>query len=458
MKKQYFLMAAFATAMAFTACSNEDEMPAVDNGSMNIEPDAMIEIAISNTGTGSTRAARPVTSSEAANNVNKVQQVFFDAEGNKVTTGQGGLTFDEAETTSDYSISENGLITYTNTESSTGPGETNRETQKAKIRVNGLDENAEYTIVAYGWNGNDFPYGTISNPVTDQMYYSTGESHNKSGIGLEEVFAGTTKATTSKEVSKTEGQTTVTYIKFTSQVRVELTRQIAGMVAYFKNVPAEIDGKKVNKITVEAIDQSKGFYFPAALYTTTESGITGNEFNGTSNSGTSETLLTFSIDTETQTKDLEDGGKIYLFGNDKEDGKKFQVADEMKTVDVDALKLQDNTLFGGRFILPFAKHVGSKTGWGSTLLVKIFTEGNSEAAAKTLTVKTNDAPTTPTTESALELFYDIRCNNFYSIGEKMDTDNNTPGGGDNPADLSAEDNLMVLVNDAWSVIHDMDLL
>ena len=85
MRKNYFMMAAFATALAFTACSNEDEIPGANNGngSLGLDED-VIEIAISNTGVG-TRAARPVGSSAADNNVNKVQLVFF--EGTSVASG-----------------------------------------------------------------------------------------------------------------------------------------------------------------------------------------------------------------------------------------------------------------------------------------------------------------------------------------------------------------------------------
>ena len=91
MKKNYLMMAAFATALAFTACSSEEEIPAAgsENGTMGLTED-VIEIAISNTGVGSTRAARPVGSSAADNNVNKVKLVFFaGGSTSPVTLGSG---------------------------------------------------------------------------------------------------------------------------------------------------------------------------------------------------------------------------------------------------------------------------------------------------------------------------------------------------------------------------------
>lgn len=64
--------------------------------------------------------------------------------------------------------------------------------------------------------------------------------------------------------------------------------------------------------------------------------------------------------------------------------------------------------------------------------------------------------------------YDILCNNFYSIGQKMASGSTNGGDGeepgdddpdndDDPADLSASDELTVLINDAWAVIHNMEL-
>ena len=156
-------MAAFATAMAFTACSNEDEMPAVDNGNGTLGLDEdYIEIAISNTGTGTTRTARPVGSSAADNNVNRVQLVFLNEQGEKVSIdddGENTLKITLAEGESGYSITD-GLISYNTADDNEGvPGDTDREKKKAKLKVSGLTANAKYTIIAYGYNDN-FPYGT----------------------------------------------------------------------------------------------------------------------------------------------------------------------------------------------------------------------------------------------------------------------------------------------------------
>ena len=55
--------------------------------------------------------------------------------------------------------------------------------------------------------------------------------------------------------------------------------------------------------------------------------------------------------------------------------------------------------------------------------------------------------------------YDIRCNNFYSIGQKLATDTTdpdpeNPDDDDEPIDLRSN-KINVRINDAWAVLHNM---
>ena len=447
MKKQYFLMAAFATAMAFTACSNEDEMPVVDNGNGTLGLDEdYIEIAISNTGTGTTRQARPVGSSAADNNVNKVQLVFLDAEGTQVRIdddGEGTLKIEAADGESGYTIAD-GLISYNTADIDEGvPGDTDRETKKAKLKVSGLTANAQYTIIAYGYNDN-FPYGTPT-LESGQKYFKTG-THNLSNFDLEEVFAASTTA----QVTGNLGTAEAPVYKFTSSVKIELTRQVAGMLAYFKNVPAYINETKVDKITVEANSKSDGFYFPGQLYSN-DNGLNGIAATGFTVGTNTDVLLTFSGLSKCTTTG-EGDAQVYTF--EGETGKKYKLADDMPANA--SLVCEDNTLFGGRFILPYSAHADQPAG-STTLVVKFWAE-NGQTPLATRLVRTQDQNTKD------KSMYDILRNNFYSIGKKLATDD-TDGGDDDendgdeddPIDLSSSDELLVLVNDAWAVIHDMQV-
>ena len=69
MKKQYLLMAAFASTLAFTACTNDDDLGNIPGQGVTTDEGATFEISISNNGSGTTKGVRPVGSSAADNNV-----------------------------------------------------------------------------------------------------------------------------------------------------------------------------------------------------------------------------------------------------------------------------------------------------------------------------------------------------------------------------------------------------
>ena len=451
--KNYLMMAAFATALAFTACSNEDEMPVVNggNGTTVLDPESVIEIAISNTGTGTTRAARPVGSSEAYNNVNKVQLVFINESGTIVQAGtsQGQIEF-VGGTAGTYSVSNTGLITFED-DANKGPVANpdpvvDRDNQTAKIQVKGLTKGT-YTIVAYGWNaesGDDFCYSSFTGElVASSKYYSTGTINSATDFDIEEVFAGYTTATTVDQTTET-AEEVKTVVKFKAPVEVKLTRQVAGMLAYFSEIPTQAGGQDVKTVKVKAIAETKSFYFPASLYDTANKG----DFNGADATDNGETLLTFTIPAEAKTTQNEQGASIYDFS---EVGNGYVLADGMTEVP-DGFKVRANTLFGGRFIIPFDKHYNSSQ--LATLVVELCNEAGDILSS--FNVRTDDEPEAVGSDD-MGLFYDIRCNNFYSIGKKTEADNNDDEEKDKPQSLTSNNELTVLICDQWAVLHDMTL-
>lgn len=458
MKKFYFMSAALATMMAFAACNKTEVAPVAESeGALGLDED-IIEIAVSNTGIG-TRATRPVLSSAADNNVNKVVLAFFDAEGNPI---ESGIVLTAVDNAQGYSVAGN-VITYDEHEVEEGvPGDTDREVKTAKVKVSGLAgyESTELTIVAYGYNGNDFPYGTPT-LKGGETYYEITSLGDKSGTSLEEVFAGNTTATVTANLGTAE---TPVY-KFTSSVKIVLERQVAGMLAYFQNVPATINETEVAKITVEANGKSDGFYFPSTFLNT---GISGDDakkwmLNGYNTTTDSDVLLTFDLTglTDSDSDNILDSG---FGGVSPAEGKKYKLADEMSGLDVTKLVCENNTLFGGRYLIPYSKHVGE--GEASTIVVNFWAAGDNDIPLKTMKVTTGQYANCPSTSTGTH--YDILCNNFYSIGQKMASGSTNGGDGeepgdddpdndDDPADLSASDELTVLINDAWAVIHNMEL-
>lgn len=474
MKKHYLLMAAFASAMAFTACSNDEE-PVINSGDITADDGTVIEIAVSNTGVGTTRGPRPVGSSAADNNVDRVQLKFYVdnagtwipvtiATGEAQATGTGTAASptplylsiaDDGAGDNEASINTTGLISYGDADVDEGASTTYRETKKAKIKVKGLMASVQYKIVAYGYADatNAFPYGTVKETSENSGIFTLSSNTDKQGHQLEEVFADSYLANTTEAVTIGEGPNTE--VKFNVAPKLVLTRQVAGILAYFSYVPAAIDGTIVKTVEVVANNKAQNFQFPAK-------DLTNPDFNGTSMTSKEDVLMTFDMSkialnysettiptegyytfetvtnndastTETATNEIAKGAEPYAENYTGAEG----------------LDLLPNTIFGARYILPYAEHV--KT---NTLVIRFKDTKGTTLLERNVT--TNQTMTGPATQSA----YDIRCNNFYSIGKKMSTDGTGGGEGDPDPDTPIDfrsDNIVLLINDAWSVLHNMQV-
>lgn len=430
MKKNVFKMSAFALMMALAACSNEEITTTQGGEEALLASEDVIEISLTNT---SSRAARPVGSSAADNNVNKVEFKFYESTDGSVWSASSASIKEVIDNA--VASYADGVLTYTTAdEDEEVPGTTDNYSKKVRLKMQNLTANKEYRIVAYGYN-ETFPYGTVSEDGTTKGLLKTGTFSESTNFSLEEVFAGYVDVKTKETVAK-----------FTTTPRIVLERQVAGMLAYFKNVPAYVNSEKVGKVVVKANSESTGFKFPAALMSSDN-----KDLNGLITNAPTTTLLTFTI-TSSNASNFESAneGDTYTFSNG---GKKYVLADGM-TAPTD-LKLLDNTLFGGRFILPYARHLDSQT-----LTVEL--QKGDGTALRILKVKTNN------TSGGIDAYkYDIRCNNFYSIGKKLATDDTdgtpdpdpdpNPEDPDEPVDLSGTDEITVTINDAWDVLHDMTI-
>lgn len=423
--RKMFVSACLFAAMAFTACTTE--VIYVDSDGNPVEHvdlkegEGLLSVAVSSTDV-STRDVRPVGSSAAANNVNVVKVYAFSADAvggtyyfdntvgvkdganTNVSGGQGVITVDVKATVNEVVNSENGV---------------NIEEEEI-ITLTGIDKNKYYKFVAVGYNTTN-PYGDLSpvNGETELEEFTT--TNSLTGYNVAELFA-TESATAKKGDAKDFGTLT-------------LTRQVAGMLAYFKNVPAKISGTAVAAIRIYANKSFTKFTYPAT-----------GDFNGTTAGSDNDLLMEFIMaDISTGT----DADGYYTFNGMDSETKKPLAKDYIAP---SGLTLVANSIFGGRYLIPYDQHYDAVSGEGSTLTIELQDAGGT--ALRTLKVKT-DASSKPS-DGSVE-FYDIRCNNFYSIGKKYKTDT-TPGGGtdpDEPIDLSGNSEVLVEINDAWSVLHDM---
>lgn len=485
MRRQFLGALLFAGTLAFTACQNETVIYLDENGNPieNVElkeGEGLLKINLSNTSENS-RAVRPVGSSAAANNVNVVKIYVF--KGANTASGNEDYKFDnavEVATGIDNVSAASGVITITNFTSTAGEHEVTEDPwedhtdQTKTIKLTGLAKNSKYKFVAVGYNvvnpesSTTNPYGepSLSNGTTTlNTFTTTALGEGKTDYDIEELFAGVSA----------ENATQTDKAAFNTPASVTLTRQVAGMLGYFDNVPTKIDGSLVKYVRVYANDEYTQFKWPAQLLGT------GSPFNGdtqatagSSNGEGSNKYLLMEFNMETIATNWNSGNPsedTYTFSSFGENGAignetagaiinsdgKAPLAENYKAPA--GLKLKENSIFGGRYIIPYAAHVESQT-----LTVEL--QDVSGDALKTLKVTTNEVPSQIASEAAPTKYaYDIRCNNFYSIGKKLYTDNTggdpDPGTDpkdpepDEPIDLSSNTNIVVIINDAWEVLHNM---
>lgn len=459
MKKTYLGALLFAVTLAFTACQNETVVYVDENGNPveNAglqEGEGLLEVAVSSTDAAS-RAVRPVGSSAAANNVSEVKvYVFKEVDG----TYKIDKTLSLSNELSGVSC-EGGIFTVTGLEPVGDHANTSMDnhTDQTKIlTLKGLVKGAKYKFVAVGYN-DTYPYGTLPTPetinentaLTDFIQTAELGSSGSSGtvgvpgIGdVEELFAGVSE----------EYETQADKAVFTRKASVTITRQVAGMLGYFEKVPTTIGGEVVQYVKVYANAITFTFKFPAQLLGTPD-------FNGVNSSEVEIPVMEFNMAViATNWNGGTPTGNTYTFADCSTTGlnagaeasSSAPLATGYKAPQ--GLKLKQGSIFGGRYLIPYSGHFTSQT-------LTVTLENANGDVLKTLNVVTDQIPA-----NASKNAYDIRCNNFYSIGQKLDTDS-TDGGTpddpdpdpdeDKPIDLSGNTDIVVIVNDAWKVLHNM---
>ena len=446
MKKIYFF-AALAATLAMAGCSNEDFVNPTDPTNPTLG-EGIVTIGLTNT---TTRAARPLGSSAAANNVNSVKLVVLKdnsgtySEDNDVQIADDNDMVISWTAPTDEAPSKDGHMTY------------------QSVKLTGLTADAKYKIVAYGYNAGtpgSAPTFTPAPTSSDAAVFEVGSSI--AAFTPEEIFAGTSNEFT----TDAEGNAT-------TSVQVTMDRQVAGLLAYLTGIPTKLVGtngtlETVEQVVVYANAKSNGISFPSTeelngkypvtltdnktpLLTFDMSAIATNyKADATAQTDAKYTFNTINNNTVTATGTANQNAKPY--------------AKEYTNVPAD-LTLKAGSIFGACFVLPYDAHKDSQT-------LTIELQNGTGTALKTLNVTTTEAPDlseeTNTTTDA-KYAYDIRRNNFYSIGKKLFTDNDEgdddpddetdpdPDDKDDPIDVSEENEIVLLINDSWDVLHDMGI-
>lgn len=448
MKKCMFFALA-ASSLLFSACSSDDAVVSTDGQNEAVQ---QIVLQVASSGDGlSTRAGRPLYSSEALQTIQHVRVLIYNTATNKIVK-------DEKK---DWTKS----LTYTNHGRQLTfnyKGDNRLEAGSYKVMAVGYSEGSDYTY-ALDVTGEDLTGGTYSD-ITATLKAGKKDA--------EEVFAGDAdlKIGADKKITNlTSGEE--------NGVAVTLHRQVAGSFGYFQNIPASVNGKAAATLRLVVRDKNDMLTFNNFNSSFTEAGATGSTIKYYVN-GSKSTDAALTSDAQ-----FKDGGNGYVLysidlntwfpgGDNNHDG--LLNAEDTNWKHPDGVKTQvvKGSVFGSNFVIPF-----NLTSGKSTMELQLLDAENNIIKTWTVSIPESDvnkvAAKGATDESA-SIFNVVR-NHMYNLGVKPSNGGKTdpdPGNPDpdpkpdpdpdkpdpdKPEDLSKSQNLILKVNDNWEAIHQMEL-
>ena len=446
MKKGMFFALA-ASSLLFSACSSDDAVVSTVGQNEAVQ---QIVLQVASSGDGlTTRAGRPLYSSEALQTIQNVRVVIYDA-----TTK--AIVKDEKK---DWKTS----TTYNN------HGRQLTLTYKGDKR---LDEGS-YKVMAVGYSDNsDYTYDlNVAGAAALTGNYSDITATLKAGKVAEEVFAGDAALTINadkKITNLTSGEE--------DGLDVTLHRQVAGSFGYFCNIPASVNGKAAATLRLVVRDKNDMLTFKDFNSSFTTTGSTIKYYvNGSKSKG-----ATFTPDAQ-----FKDGGKGYVLysidlntwfpgGDNNKDGLLNAEDTNWKRPDDVKTQVVKGSVFGSNFVIPFNYAEGK-----NTMELQLLDAENNIIKTWTVSIPTADVNTDATNGNVADVnasIFNVVRNHMYNLGVKTSTgttttpdpSNPTPDpkpdpkptpdpGKDEPEDLTKSQNLILKVNDNWEAIHKLVL-
>ena len=449
MKKGMFFALA-ASSLLFSACSSDDAVVSTEGQNEAVQ---QIVLQVASSGDGlSTRAGRPLYSSEALQTIQHVRVLIYNTATNKIVK-------DEKK---DWTKS----LTYTNHGRQLTfnyKGDNRLEAGSYKVMAVGYSEGSDYTY-ALDVTGEDLTGGTYSD-ITATLKAGKKDA--------EEVFAGDAdlKIGADKKITNlTSGEE--------NGVAVTLHRQVAGSFGYFCNIPAKVGDKTAATLRLVVRDKNDMLTFNNFNSSFTEAGATGSTIKYYVN-GSKSTDAALTSDAQ-----FKDGGNGYVLysidlntwfpgGDNNHDGL-LNAEDTNWTHSTTYVNTQvvKGSVFGSNFVIPF-----NLTSGKSTMELQLLDAENNIIKTWTVSIPESDvnkvAANGATDESA-SIFNVVR-NHMYNLGVKTSNGTTTPPdpsnpdpkpdpdpdkpkpGTDQPEDLTKSQNLILNVNDNWEAIHKLVL-
>lgn len=444
MKKGMFFALA-ASSLLFSACSSDDAVVSTEGQNEAVQ---QIVLQVASSGDGlTTRAGRPLYSSEALQTIQHVRVLIYN------TTTNAIVKDEQLDWTKSATYNNHGRQLTLNYK-----GDKRLEAGSYKVMAVGYSDKSDYTY--------DLDV-TSTDALTGK--YSDITATLKAGKVAEEVFAGDAALTIGddkKITNLTQGEE--------DGLDVTLHRQVAGSFGYFSNIPARVNGKdaKTLRLVVRGKNDKLTFNHFNSSFTTT-----GNTIQYYVNGSTSTTGAPLATDAKFYNK--EDGYVLYSIdlnewfknGDTNHDG--VLTNDDGWTHPTNVrTTIVEGSVFGSSFVIPFNYAEGK-----NTMELQLLDAENNIIKTWTVSIPESDlnkVAANGVTDASPSIFNVVR-NHMYNLGVKTSNGTTTPPdpsnpdpkpdpdpdkpkpGTDQPEDLSKSQNLILKVNDNWEAIHKMEL-
>jgi hypothetical protein len=447
MKKGMFFALA-ASSLLFSACSSDDAVVSTEGQNEAVQ---QIVLHVASSGDGlTTRAGRPLYSSEALQTIQHVRVLIYNTKTNAIVKDE--------------------QLDWTKSDKYDNHGRQHTLTYKGNDRLEG----GSYKVMAVGYSDNsDYTYAldVTGASLTGKTYSDITATLKDGKKDAEEVFAGDATLTIGddkKITNLTSGEE--------DGLDVTLHRQVAGSFGYFSNIPARVNGKdaKTLRLVVRGKNDKLTFNHFNSSFTTT-----GNTIQYYVNGSTSTGVALATTDK------FSNGDKGYVLysidldtwfpgGDNNHDG--LLNADDTNWDHPADVKTQvvKGSVFGSNFVIPFNYAEGK-----NTMELQLLDAENNIIKTWTVSIPESDLNTVAAngnvTDVSASIFNVVR-NHMYNLGVKTSTGTTTPPdpsnpdpdpnkpdpdkpdpGKDQPEDLSKSQNLILKVNDNWEAIHKLVL-
>lgn len=425
MKKSLLFSFMVAGLVMMSSCTKENVI-VVGGDDSNAAQQIVLQVA--NTGDGlQTRAGRPLYSSEAKQTIENVKVIICkDNVVKYVTTVENWNT---SSSVTDYTTGGHG-----------------RETTIEIPKSQRLSEDGKYTVYAFGYHT-----GTEYKNLNDAIAaIAKGSEFNANtvlniaaGVKGEEIFAGSIAFELKKEIG--------------FKRPVVLNRQVAGTFGYFEAVPYFEGATKLQLVAPQrntslVLGEFANFDL---LSNGKNDGHINFVVNGTGKASDNDNVI-YEIELSDWFNTLKDDNKDGLIDYD---------ATNWKNPYTGKATFKAGSVFGGTFLIPFAK-VGAENTFVlkltnddasheyATWTVKLPTDDKQTAEYTLKSWGTNSFVSTSCTDNATA--YNVVRNHLYGIGERT-LDNPGTSNPDKPEPLNKKQELTLRVNDNWEVIHKMEI-